>query len=263
MKDIINVLIAANDTKDFDVLFKNISNFSGAKICGIKSDPNDILNSAIIYHIGLLIIDDLDENIKSRSIQLKINRLGLPISIVKLSDKSYASKIYKVLNSRYIKLIDDYSKYRNENMKIITNEYFLDYAIDSSNDIFMDRATVEREFLVPITDTLISLGYRFKFYGFRIMREAIILGICNPNLLNNMCKEFYPLLALQFNKTPLAIEILLRVATKDAIKSKKIKKLYEPEDVTNIEKISSTEVIRILVDRFRVRKKVEIMNSNL
>lgn len=73
---------------------------------------------------------------------------------------------------------------------------------------------------VQVTRVLIALGFSPKNIGFHYIRQALVLTVQDPSLLELITKNLYPKLAKQFNTKSMDIERTLRFAIGDWFKDK-------------------------------------------
>lgn len=77
-------------------------------------------------------------------------------------------------------------------------------------EISEDENTLDMEIIV--TDMLHKLGIPAHISGYRYLREAIILAVYNPEILDSVTKVLYPSVAKRFGITPPRVERAIRHA---------------------------------------------------
>ncbi len=73
---------------------------------------------------------------------------------------------------------------------------------------------------LQVTRVLLALGFSPKNIGFHYIRQALILTIQDPSLLELITKNLYPELAKQFHTKSMDIERTMRFAIGDWYKDK-------------------------------------------
>lgn len=65
---------------------------------------------------------------------------------------------------------------------------------------------------LEVTNTLMQLGIPAHLSGFDYLRDAIVLTMCNRNLIRSITKELYPNVAKAYSTTPSRVERAIRHA---------------------------------------------------
>lgn len=79
-------------------------------------------------------------------------------------------------------------------------------------------STVTKRHTMEVTTTnmLLSLGVPANIKGYQYVREAIVLSIETPDLINAVTKQLYPLVASKFDTAPTRVERAIRHAIETA-----------------------------------------------
>ena len=70
----------------------------------------------------------------------------------------------------------------------------------------------QKELKILVTDTMHHLGMPAHVKGYNYVREAILIVVNDPSIINNITKGLYPKVAEAFDTTPLRVERAIRHA---------------------------------------------------
>ncbi|MCL2056319.1 MAG: sporulation initiation factor Spo0A C-terminal domain-containing protein [Oscillospiraceae bacterium] len=87
-----------------------------------------------------------------------------------------------------------------------------------------DNDCSHREYII-ITRILHYIGVPAQIVGFKFLREAIYLAVCDPANIHRIMKNVYPAVAAHFNSTPSKVERGIRHAIDIVWQSEYIGKL--------------------------------------
>ena len=143
----------------------------------------------------------------------------------------------------------------NSNINISNKEMILKF----DNVIIKD----EKEIFNKSTKVLMDLKIQPDRLGFNFLRTAIIECAKDFSLLENITSSLYPLLAKHYNVTPVIVERCMRTAINSAYSKGGLlglNNLYDRVIYKNDYRPSSSELIAIIVDKFRIdslREKIK------
>ena len=115
-----------------------------------------------------------------------------------------------------------------------------------------------------ITDILICLKIKPNMLGFDYLRKSIELCIDDGELLNNVTKDLYPLVAKEYNVSPAIVERCIRNSITNAYKTKGllgVNDLFDAVVYSNDFKLSNSELIAIVVEKIRIDKLKEDLKT--
>lgn len=121
------------------------------------------------------------------------------------------------------------------------------------------------ELEVMVTDMIHRLGIPAHIQGYYYLREAVVLSIGKPELLNSIMHELYPAVAERFSTTASRVERSIRHAIELAWGRGNPEALSEfcgyPIHLCRT-KPSNSECIAILTDQFRLQTKVRMYRKS-
>lgn len=146
--------------------------------------------------------------------------------------------------------------YGSECAKKLRNEY--GYVLDDITEIFgtsnaHDKS--ERNLEQSVTNILREIGVPASIVGYRYLREAIILAVHDPCIINHMHKVLYPSVADTFGTTPSRAERGIRYAIELSWDRGDIELLHKYFGYTisrNKDKTTNAEFIAALADHIRL-----------
>ncbi|MDR3289635.1 MAG: sporulation transcription factor Spo0A [Peptococcaceae bacterium] len=106
-----------------------------------------------------------------------------------------------------------------------------------------------------ISNILLSVGIPAHIKGYHFLRNAIKNVVDNPNLINKITKELYPMVALHFHSSPTKVERAIRHAIEVAWSREKIENindLFGIKIYRKNEKPTNSEFIALIADRFAI-----------
>ena len=116
------------------------------------------------------------------------------------------------------------------------------------------------ELEIRVTENLHLIGVPAHIKGYHYLREAIILAIENPDIINSVTKELYPTVSKKFSSTPSRVERAIRHAIEVAWDRGDVDVLTEFFGYTihNAKgKPTNSEFIAMIADKLRLKIKRE------
>lgn len=116
------------------------------------------------------------------------------------------------------------------------------------------------ELEIRVTENLHLIGVPAHIKGYHYLREAIILAIENPDIINSVTKELYPTVSKKFSSTPSRVERAIRHAIEVAWDRGDVDVLTEFFGYTihNAKgKPTNSEFIAMIADKLRLKIKKE------
>ena len=116
------------------------------------------------------------------------------------------------------------------------------------------------ELEIRVTENLHLIGVPAHIKGYHYLREAILLAIENPDIINSVTKELYPTVSKKFASTPSRVERAIRHAIEVAWDRGDVEVLTEFFGYTiqnEKGKPTNSEFIAMIADKLRLKIKKE------
>lgn len=125
--------------------------------------------------------------------------------------------------------------------------------------VFANRQSPQ-DVAIAVSDILHKVGIPAKHKGFRYLREAILLVIEYPELINQVTTSLYPIIARNYNSDPAAVERAMRYAIGKAWEKGNVVffKTYFGYAIKAPEKPCNSEFIARISDDLRFKKKMHM-----
>ena len=114
------------------------------------------------------------------------------------------------------------------------------------------------ELEVAITDIIHDIGVPAHIKGYYYIREAIMMSVCNQDILNSVTKRLYPEVARRFNTTSSRVERAIRHSIEVAWDRGDLDTLNHYFGYTvnnNRGKPTNSEFIAMIADKLRLKMK--------
>jgi len=133
-------------------------------------------------------------------------------------------------------------------------------SLESGQELFdtIELAGEELDVEKEVTDIIQELGVPAHIKGYTYLREAIMMVIENPDVLNSVTKILYPKIAENHETTPSRVERAIRHAIEVAWNRndiETIKNLFGYTINTEKGKPTNSEFIAIVADKLRLKTK--------
>lgn len=109
-----------------------------------------------------------------------------------------------------------------------------------------------------ITNIFLTMGIPAHIKGYQFLREAILLTIDNPAIINNITKELYPAVANRFETSSSKVERAIRHAIEVAWnrgKIENINSIFGIKVYDNNDKPTNSEFIALISDKMLIDKQ--------
>lgn len=119
---------------------------------------------------------------------------------------------------------------------------------------------ITQELEIAINEVLYSLGISAKIKGFRYLREAIRLVVEKPEIINNVTRVLYPMVAERFNSNPHSVERDMRYAVKLAWDKGNVEMFqsYPGCVIKSPQRPTNSEFIARVSDDLRFKRKMHM-----
>lgn len=128
------------------------------------------------------------------------------------------------------------------------------------------RQAVTTDPVMLVTETIRKLGVPAHILGYNYIRTAILSLINDSDLLNNITKQLYPLVASQYSSTPSCVERAIRHAIEIAWdkQTDEMTKMFMTSSNGNyLSRPSNSEFIALIADNLKLRfARLSIQTSN-
>ncbi len=113
---------------------------------------------------------------------------------------------------------------------------------------------------IAVTEILHKVGIPARHKGFHYLRDAILLVIEHPEVINKVTAVLYPTVAKKYNSAPLAVERAMRYAIGKAWEKENMVlfRTYFGYTVSNPEKPSNSEFIARVSDDLRFKNRMHM-----
>lgn len=116
---------------------------------------------------------------------------------------------------------------------------------------------------ITVTENLHQIGVPAHIKGYHYLRDAIMLSVNNPEIINSITKELYPTVAKHFQTTPSRVERAIRHAIEVAWDRGDVDTLndYFGYTIHNTKgKPTNSEFVAMISDRLRLKIKKETVS---
>lgn len=122
------------------------------------------------------------------------------------------------------------------------------------------NSEASQEMEIAVSKILHQIGFSPKLKGYTYFREAIMLVIDNPSMINFVTTELYPSIAKNHKCDPASVERDMRYAVKKAWDKGNISsfKSYFGYAVSNPQKPTNSELIALISDDLRFKRKMHM-----
>ena len=207
MQKRIKIMIAENST-EFSKECEKLLNSYGMEVMLIEKD-GEVLNSAIVnYTPDVVLADVFMPHCDIMGVLDNINRMDISKKPKIFAMCSFDNQL---LESQVLERGASYYFIRPFSVEILAKRIvqftgFHSEALPSE----LANPVNYNELEVMITDIIHQIGVPAHIKGYHYLREAIILSINNPEIINSITKQLYPTVAKKFKTTPSRVERAIR-----------------------------------------------------
>jgi len=126
------------------------------------------------------------------------------------------------------------------------------FEADSMSGAINVKSDMLKEIEEKITNIFITVGIPAHIKGYQFLREAILMAIDNPEIINSITKQLYPTIASKFETTSSKVERAIRHAIEVAWSRGKIENINNVFGIkvySNNEKPTNGEFIALVADK--------------
>jgi two-component system response regulator (stage 0 sporulation protein A) len=128
-----------------------------------------------------------------------------------------------------------------------------------NDEMEKDEKTLKRSIEINVTNVIHSVGVPANIKGYQYLRDAIIMAICEADLINAVTKQLYPRVAANHKTSPSRVERAIRHAIEVACMRGNEEVLYRlfGYTVNNSKgKPTNSEFIAMIADKLRLEMRV-------
>ncbi|MCL1936125.1 MAG: sporulation transcription factor Spo0A [Defluviitaleaceae bacterium] len=251
----------ADDNKDFcDVISESFNKYNDIKMVGVAHDGIEAYSKIIELKPDVALIDGVMPHLDGMGVLEKLKQQDGPIPIFIMLSAMTGEKIIK----RAMELGVEYYVVKPFDIDVMVSR--IRQLKQSKKDEPMGGAFINSPKIpnleTKVTNILQNLGVPASIRGYNYMREAILMGIDNPDILNYITKELYPSVAKKFHTSHSRVERAIRHAIEVAWSRGDIDVIIQYfKGTVNINKGKPTnsEFISLIADRLRLEIKDNMM----
>lgn len=260
----INVAVVDDNEKIIDTICETIMKDDEINIIGKAKNGEEAYELIRKNNPDVVILDLIMPKMDGLSLMDKIHRDGtlikLPFFIITsaISNETviqdafgYGAGYYMLKPFELDMIVDRIKSAKTYNRKLPENKKFIAAYEDKKQ--FMDR-NIESD----VTAIIHDVGVPAHIKGYQYLREAIIMSVNDPEMLNSITKILYPTIAKKFQTTSSRVERAIRHAIEVAWNRGKMDTIDELFGYTiNAEKGKPTnsEFIALIADKIRLEYK--------
>ena len=267
MKEKVSILIADDNQEFSQTLTSYIDNQEELEVIGVANDglealemisnvsPDVVLLDVIMPNLdGLGVLERINEIKGKKPIVIMLSAVGqdkITQKAIALGAQYYVVKPFDI--NMLIKRIKEFKFYRKQPNTTIIKEGRQPYIeIDSPNE----KSVENLEALV--TNMIHEVGVPAHIKGYQYLREAIIMVVKDIDVINQITKNLYPVIADKFNTTPSRVERAIRHAIEVAWgrgQEEAVESIFGYTISADKGKPTNSEFIAMISDKLRLEMK--------
>lgn len=255
----VKILIADNSA-DFS---KRVASEFGAKdfiVNECESDGSAVIEAIRTSKPDIVICEGLMPSADAQEVIHRINgsTLKRPFFIVTLPYRNaYAESVIMSYPNAYVFIkpfeINNLISFAEH---IVPNDAMnFEFNDNDGNDSEHDSAHIE----VVVTDVIHTLGIPAHIKGYNYLREAIMLSLADPEMLESVTKLLYPAIAEMYDTSPSRVERAIRHAIETSWDRGDIDvlvKMFGNTVSSGRDKPTNSEFIALITDNLRLRFRI-------
>lgn len=252
MSDRIKILIGDNSL-EFGVICETLFKEMGFDVILQPKDGLAIYETIKATRPDVVIVESFMQQIDSVGLMKKIKACENinPIFIVTSAyDNQFMEKQVMESGAAYYILKPFDLRMLGERIATLTN-------FQKSNSFNTNKNNIE-DLEIIVTDVIHQIGVPAHIKGYQFLREAIIMSVENPKIIDSVTKQLYPTVAKNFSTTSSRVERAIRHAIEVAWDRGDVDTLnsYFGYTVhTGRGKPTNSEFIAMIADRLRLKVK--------
>lgn len=242
-------IIITDDNKEFnDVLCEYFNTQDDIEVVGSASDGLEAIDLIISKKPNVVLLDIIMPNLDGLGVLEKINTLNnneKPIAIV-LSAIGHDDIAQQAMN-----LGASYYIVKPFNLDILASRIRQMVSLKNKTKLPVEKKDIE----ITVTDIIHELGIPAHLMGYKYLRDAIIMVVNEPDLINHVTKKLYPAVAERHDTLSNRVDRSIRHAVDNSWNVEALGALRRIFAYTNIEKPSNSELIAMVADKLRLDLK--------
>ena len=250
----VNVLLTA-DNNDEAIQLVGAMGSNGMKVELCHKNGAELIDSIKSMKPDVVIMDAFMKHIDALGVLMRINDMN-PVKRPLIIVMSYIDN--NDFQKAFIREGADCCFIKPVEERIVA-ERVVQMLSWSGVGVFGNSQTTQ-ELEIVISDILHHIGIPVKVKGYRYLREAILLAVENPEIINNVTKILYPAIAEKYNSDPKSVERDMRYAIKQAWDKGNVVafKSHFSLAVKNPKKPTNSEFIGRISDDLRFKRKMHM-----
>ena len=256
MEKKLKVLIADNSI-EFSAECTKLLNSYGMEVAFIAKDGNKLLEHLSISQPDVVVMDVFMPHIDALGVLERVKTLGIdkiPLFFV-MSNFDNQRLEQQALNAGA-------SYYLLKPFKVETlAQRIVQVTGWQSNDLPLElkKPSNDNDLELMVTEIIHQVGVPAHIKGYHYLREAIILSVNNPEIINSITKQLYPTVAKRFKTTSSRVERAIRHGIEVAWDRGDVDVLNSYFGYTihiGRGKPTNSEFIAMIADKLRLKMKV-------
>ena len=258
MEKEIKILVADDNYDSRERLVSYLSGNEKNKVFSVTTG-NELLLKAKIENPDLIIMDLILPEKDGFSVieELKKDNINAKIIIVSaLSSDAFIQKAMSLGVSYYMIKPYDILSLEMRIKDVLTPEIPVrvkEYKNNNVEELFNYSTKTKSKYIEEkITNIFITVGIPAHIKGYQFLREAILMAIDNPEIINSITKQLYPTIANKFETTSSKVERAIRHAIEVAWNRGKIENINNVFGIkvySSQEKPTNGEFIALVADK--------------
>lgn len=270
MKDKITVLISDDNSEFATTLANYLESDEDMQVVGMAKDGEEALSIIATIKPDVALLDVIMPHLDGLGVLERLNSMRLenpPICIMlsavgqdKITQKAitlgaqyYVVKPFDI--AVLIKRIKELKYYQPTSNK---NSFIVKETKTQYIDIPQDEKKNEDSLEALVTNVIHEVGVPAHIKGYQYLREAIMMVVCDIDIINQITKQLYPDLAKKYKTTPSRVERAIRHAIEVGWGRGQIETVENIFGYTvnaNKGKPTNSEFIAMIADKLRIELK--------
>ena len=232
------------------------------ELVGSTGDGLEVLRLAREKRPDVIISDILLANLDGMDVMRRLGEMGVKTPCIMVSSFHRDSIVAEAasLGASYFMLKPFNLGTLMEKVRSVSGKVVREpYALALSQMPVRQEQSLE----TVVTEVIHEIGVPAHIKGYKYLREAIILTVCDMEIINAVTKVLYPEVAKKFNTTPSRVERAIRHAIEVAWDRGDLEVLQKffGYTVSNIKgKPTNSEFIAMIADRLNLQRKTPCSN---
>lgn len=207
MQKKLKVIIAENMT-DFSKECEKVLGSYGMDVILIKKDGNTLLSEIKVQSPDIVLADVFMPHIDIMGVLESINKMSEDMKPIVFAMCNFDNPL---LESKTLEKGVSYYFIKPFSVEMLAKRIVQFTGYNSPLLPNTLKAPVNyNELEMMITDIIHQIGVPAHIKGYHYLREAILLSVKNPDIINSVTKQLYPTVAKKFQTTPSRVERAIR-----------------------------------------------------